>query len=136
MAPTVSELIAALDRLGTSQELTNLERLEVVAALRRNYRRLQRPFERVWETLLGQPHVYAATRTLMDLGLWRAWAAAGGGDKTLDELVGLCEKRCDPNLLRKEEEEEEEEEKISPLDPFPGHVLCQKTAHPCETLGV
>ncbi|KAL8416108.1 hypothetical protein RB596_006601 [Gaeumannomyces avenae] len=43
----------------------------------------------------------------MDLGLWEAWRAAGGGDKTLDDIADMCEAggeghaRPDINLLRR-----------------------------------
>lgn len=101
MAPSAKDLIAALDNLGASPgHLTNVERLEVADALRRNYHRLQTPFERVWEMLLARTHTYAAIKTVMDLGLWKAWGAAGGGEKLLDELVEMCDKACAPNLLR------------------------------------
>lgn len=101
MAPTARELIAALDSLASSPgALTSAERLEVADALRRSYHRLQTPFERIWEMLLGQTHTYAAIKTTMDLGLWKAWGAAGGGERALDELVELCDRPCAPNLLR------------------------------------
>lgn len=107
-ATTVTDLIAALDSLGTTPvraELTDAERLEVIDALRRTFYRLQTPFERAWDMGMGDPHVYAAIKTTMDLGLWKAWgatdAAGRGGDKSLDELVGLCDKQCHPNLLRR-----------------------------------
>lgn len=106
-ATTVTDLIAALDSVGTTPgraELTDAERLGVIDALRRTLYRLQTPFERAWDMGMADSHVYAAIKTTMDLGLWKAWGAvdavARGVDKSLDELVGLCDKECHPNLLR------------------------------------
>ncbi|CAN8097784.1 unnamed protein product [Discula destructiva] len=101
MAYTVKELIAALDSVGNSPELSNAERLEVTDALRRNLNRLQMPFERAWHFTLANSLTYAAVKTVMDLGLFKAWAAAGGGEHVLDELAKMCNRSCSPNLLRR-----------------------------------
>lgn len=106
-ATTVTDVVAALDSVGTTlatAELTDAERLEVIDALRRTLYRLQTPLERAWDMSMAEPHLYAAIKTTMDLGLWKAWGAAGaaghGAEKSLGELVGLCNKACHPNLLR------------------------------------
>lgn len=99
MATSVKDLIASLDAIPSS--ISDEERRELTDALRRNLNRLQTPFERAWEMVLAAPHVYAAIKTLLDLGVWEAWRSVGGGEKSIDELVEMCNTRCAPNLLRK-----------------------------------
>ncbi|ROW05745.1 hypothetical protein VMCG_05180 [Cytospora schulzeri] len=99
MATSVKDLIASLD--GLPSDISEAERTELTDALRRNLHRLQTPFERAWEMTLAQPHVYAAIKTTIDLGLWQAWRSVSGGEKSLDELVQMCDKECDPNVLRR-----------------------------------
>lgn len=104
MSTNIQDLIATLDNVGTTaanEQLIGASRLDLVAALRRNLYRLQTPFERAWDMTLAEPHMYAAVKTGMDLGLWKAWGKAGGESKSIDELVTLCDQECNPNLLRK-----------------------------------
>ncbi|KUI55027.1 Demethylsterigmatocystin 6-O-methyltransferase [Cytospora mali] len=99
MATSVKDLIASLD--GLPADISEAERMELTDALRRNLHRLQTPFERAWEMTLAAPHLYAAIKTTLDLGLWEAWRSAGGEEKSLDDLVKMCNKECNPNLLRR-----------------------------------
>lgn len=99
MATSVKDLIASLD--GIPSNINDAERMELTDVLRRNLHRLQTPFERAWEMTLAHPHVYAAIKTMLDLGIWEAWRLAGGGEKSTDELVAMSNnKECSPNLLR------------------------------------
>ncbi|KAF8211317.1 S-adenosyl-L-methionine-dependent methyltransferase [Mycena galopus ATCC 62051] len=75
--------------------------MQITEALRRTLDRLQTPFERAWEMITFQPLVFAACQTGIDIGLWVGWRSAGGGPKSLVELVEVCEKECDPNLIRR-----------------------------------
>lgn len=94
----VANLIATLNSVGTD----TAQRLDLVAALRRSLYRVQTPFERIWDMMLAEPLLYAAVKTAMDLGLWKAWAKhAGGASMSIDELAKLCDHECDPNLLRR-----------------------------------
>jgi fumagillin biosynthesis methyltransferase len=47
------------------------------------------------------PILYAAIQTLRDLGVWDAWAAAGGGEQSVEGLVKLANTQVAPNLLRR-----------------------------------
>ncbi|KAF7352951.1 Demethylsterigmatocystin 6-O-methyltransferase [Mycena venus] len=95
----VDKIINVLDSI--SPDLNVQEHTQVIEALRRTLNRLQTPFERAWEMIIPQPLVFAACQTTIDLGLWEAWRSAGGGQKSLDELAELCNKNCNPNLLRR-----------------------------------
>ncbi|KAB5536134.1 hypothetical protein GE09DRAFT_1249686 [Coniochaeta sp. 2T2.1] len=79
-----------------------VERLRVRAAARRLLARVESPYERVWGFCFEQPVVFAALQTI-DLGLWRAWTAEGGGEKTIDQLVKLTTRpsEVEPELLRR-----------------------------------
>jgi hypothetical protein len=98
MAQSIQGIMNALDSIPSG--LDGKERTQVTEALRRTLARLQTPLERSWEMMLVHPLVYAACQTGIDLGLWEAWRSAGGGQRSLAELIKMCSKDCDPNLLR------------------------------------
>jgi hypothetical protein len=62
---------------------------------------VESPYERAWGFCFEQPVVFAALQTCIELGLWAAWTAAGGGEKSIHDLVGLTTKAgtLAPNLL-------------------------------------
>ncbi|KAL3440633.1 S-adenosyl-L-methionine-dependent methyltransferase [Aspergillus insuetus] len=102
MSSKTQEIIAALDAVhpeafGDGE----VERLQVRAAARRLLARLESPYERAWGFCFEHPVVFAALQTCIDLGLWKAWTALGGGEKTIDELVQLTTPTIDTNLLRR-----------------------------------
>ncbi|KAJ7747465.1 S-adenosyl-L-methionine-dependent methyltransferase [Mycena olivaceomarginata] len=99
MAQSIQGIMNALDSIPSG--LDGKERTQVTEALRRTLARLQTPLERSWEMMLVHPLVYAACQTGIDLGLWEAWRSAGGGQRSLAELIKMCSKDCDPNLLRR-----------------------------------
>jgi hypothetical protein len=101
MSSKTQEIIAALDAVqpeafGDSE----VERLQVRAAARRLLARLESPYERAWGFCFEHPVVFAALQTCIDLGLWKAWTALGGGEKTINELVELTTPTIETNLLR------------------------------------
>ncbi|KAL2832761.1 S-adenosyl-L-methionine-dependent methyltransferase [Aspergillus pseudoustus] len=96
------EIIATLDAVqpqafGESE----VERLQVRAAARRLLARLETPYERAWGFCFEHPVVFAALQTCIDLGLWKAWTAAGGGERSVEELVKLTSPTIETNLLRR-----------------------------------
>jgi hypothetical protein len=102
MSSKTQEIIAALDAVqpnafGDSE----VERLQVRAAARRLLARLESPYERAWGFCFEHPVVFAALQTCIDLGLWKAWTALGGGEKTIDELVQLTTPTIETSLLRR-----------------------------------
>lgn len=101
MSNNKADLFAALDQVGPD-DFTNDEaaRLQAIASARRLLSRLQLPVERSYEYFFAQPFIFATLQTLKDIGLWEAWFAAGGGDKSLDDLVKLAKVDIDTNLLR------------------------------------
>ncbi|KAH8645766.1 putative O-methyltransferase [Xylariales sp. PMI_506] len=77
------------------------ERLRVVDAARQLLARLESPLERASALCFEHPVVFAALQTFLDVGLWKAWTAAGGTEKSVDELVALTTPTVDTNVLRR-----------------------------------
>ncbi|KAI2466874.1 putative O-methyltransferase [Annulohypoxylon bovei var. microspora] len=78
-----------------------LERLQLLEGACKLISRLQSNGEKAYEMAYQQSLVYAALKTCLDIGLWRGWTAAGGGEKHVRELVGLATKACEFSLLRR-----------------------------------
>lgn len=95
-------IISALDAVEPQSFGDNeVERLQVRAAARRLLARVETPYERAWGFCFEHPVVFAALQTCIDLGLWKSWTAARGGEKSIDELVLLTSPTIETNLLRK-----------------------------------
>ncbi|OJJ83933.1 uncharacterized protein ASPGLDRAFT_58335 [Aspergillus glaucus CBS 516.65] len=78
-------------------DVPELVRLSVEALLAR----VETPYERAWGFCLEYPVVFAALQTCIDLGLWKFWTSAKGGEKSINELVQLTNATIDTNLLRR-----------------------------------
>ncbi|EJT72904.1 O-methyltransferase [Gaeumannomyces tritici R3-111a-1] len=102
-----AKLVALLDGIDQSTagiRGDDVARVQLRDAAERCLARLQTPYERSWDLAFANPIVFACLQMGMDLGLWEAWRAAGGGDKTLDDIADMCEEghaRPDINLLRR-----------------------------------
>lgn len=79
----------------------NAERFRLLASARKLINRLETDQERMIDIAFHEPIVFAVLKTCLDLGLWHQWVAAGGGERSLDDLAKLTTKDCDANLLRK-----------------------------------
>ena len=102
MPAQTQEIIAALDAVHPEVFGGNeVERLQVRAAARRLLARVETPYERAWGFCFEHPVVFAALQTCIDLGLWKSWTSAGGGEKSIDELVKMSNPTIETNLLRK-----------------------------------
>lgn len=102
MPTQTQEIIAALDAVQPEGFGGNeVERLQVRAAARRLLARVETPYERAWGFCFEHPVVFAALQTCIDVGLWKAWTTAGGGEQTIDELVKFTSPVVETNLLRK-----------------------------------
>ncbi|KAL4883935.1 S-adenosyl-L-methionine-dependent methyltransferase [Aspergillus karnatakaensis] len=102
MSTKTQDIIAALDAIKPEAFGGNeVERLHVRAAARRLLARLENPYERAWGFCFEHPVVFAALQTFIDTGLWKAWTAAEGGEKTIDELVQFTSPTVETNLLRR-----------------------------------
>lgn len=100
MPSQAQTIIAALDAVQHEAFGTEVERLQVRAAARRLLARVETPYERAWGYCFEHPVVFAALQTCIDLGLWKAWTKAGGGEKSIEDLVKMTTPTVDTNLLR------------------------------------
>ncbi|KAM7223204.1 O-methyltransferase domain containing protein [Rhypophila decipiens] len=97
-----SDIIAAFESISHgSFEGNEVERLRFRAAARRLLARVESPYERAWGFCFEHPVVFASLQTTIDLGIWKAWREAGGGEKSIDELVKLSSAEVTSNLLRR-----------------------------------
>ncbi|CAI6088051.1 unnamed protein product [Clonostachys chloroleuca] len=101
MASDSQKIIDILEGVNHASFANEVERLRVRAAARKLLAKVESPYERAWGFCFEHPVVFAALQTSIDLGLWAAWNAAGGGDKTIDDLVKLAKHDIQPNLLRR-----------------------------------
>ncbi|GAB1209139.1 hypothetical protein APSETT445_007905 [Aspergillus pseudonomiae] len=99
---TILETIAALDAVKPeAYSGSEVERLQVRAAARRLLARVETPYERAWGFCFEHPVVFAALQTCINVGLWKSWTNAGGGEKSIHSLVELTTPTVDTNLLRR-----------------------------------
>ncbi|KAL4788957.1 O-methyltransferase-domain-containing protein [Aspergillus venezuelensis] len=102
MQTKTHQIIAALDEVQPQAFGDNeVGRLQVRAAARRLLARVETPYERAWSFCYEPPVVFAALQTFIDVGLWKSWTAAGGGEKSIGELVQITSPTVDTNLLRR-----------------------------------
>ncbi|KAE8391694.1 O-methyltransferase-domain-containing protein [Aspergillus alliaceus] len=102
MSSQTPEIIAAINAVRLEAFGSNeVERLQVRAAARRLLARVETPYERARGFSLEHPLVFAALQTCIDLGIWKSWTGAGGGEKSIHELVQLATASVDTNLLRR-----------------------------------
>ncbi|BAE54997.1 unnamed protein product [Aspergillus oryzae RIB40] len=102
MRSQILETIAALDAINPEAfGGTEVERLQVRAAARRLLARLETPYERAWGFCFEHPVVFAALQICINVGLWKSWTSAGGGEKSIHELVEFTTPTVDTNLLRR-----------------------------------
>ncbi|KAJ6172591.1 hypothetical protein N7470_001658 [Penicillium chermesinum] len=114
MSTQTQSIVSALDAVQPDLFGGNeVERLQVRAAARRLLARVETPYERAWGFCFEHPVVFSALQTCIDVGLWKAWTSAEGGEKTLDELVSFTKPVVETNLLL----EETGQEKFKPT-PF------------------
>ncbi|KAF9891585.1 hypothetical protein FE257_003596 [Aspergillus nanangensis] len=102
MAFVTQDIIGRLDAIQPEAFGGNeVTRLQVRAAARRLLARLETPYERAWGFCFEHPVVFAALQTCIDVGLWASWTAAGGGEKSIEDLVQLTTPTIETNLLRR-----------------------------------
>jgi hypothetical protein len=104
MSDTFKSITLALESIGPSQFANDTERFLVKEVLRKLVVRLETPFERLYNLSYETPMVNACIRTCLDLGIWHKWAAThqekGEAEMTLDQVLQLCDKKPEANLLR------------------------------------
>ncbi|KAI8950393.1 putative O-methyltransferase [Xylaria longipes] len=98
----ITSLINTLEGIKADDfEGNDTDRVQLIETAKKLLSRVETRQERWYDITFGQPVVFAALQTLVDLGLWNKWAAIGGVPKSVEQLRELCTPKCDPNLLRR-----------------------------------
>lgn len=84
-----SDLIKTLIELDADSVKDDAERAQLVDALLKALRTVQKPWEITADHGWAQPGLIAAIKTLIDAGLWSKWVAAGGQPSHVSELAQL-----------------------------------------------
>jgi hypothetical protein len=105
MSAAFKSAMATLESMDPSQFANDAERFQVKEAARSLVARMETPFERVWALSYENPPLIAGLRIGIDLGIWQKWAAiyeerGGEAELTLNQIVALCNRRPETNLLR------------------------------------
>lgn len=102
MAEAAEQLIEKLNSVDASGfEGNDFARLELALTARKLFHRLETPGEKTMRLAIEEPIIFSVLQALIDMGLWEAWTAAGGGEKDFRELASISKKDVDPELLRK-----------------------------------
>ncbi|KAG5919299.1 hypothetical protein E4U42_006563 [Claviceps africana] len=92
MASSSGQLLAAVEGVSASSFANEEERIQARDALFEALRRVQSPWDIVWEHNWVNTATNASVKTLIDAGVFTKWAEQGHGPQTsaqLAELVGL-----------------------------------------------
>jgi hypothetical protein len=101
MAAATGELIQQLNGL-TSKRFENNDplRLQLALAARKAFHELETPGEKTMRLAIEEPVMFSVLQATIDMGLWEAWTAAGGGAKAVSELATMSKKDVEAELLR------------------------------------
>lgn len=86
---SADELISHLQGISKSSFINEAERVRARDALFEALRRVQSPWDIVWDHNWVNGATNASIKTLIDAGIFRKWAETGGEPKTCAELAGL-----------------------------------------------
>lgn len=86
---SADDLIKSLEGLQASSFADEKERVRARDALFECLRRVQSPWDIVWDHNWVNPATNASIKTLIDVGLFKKWAEIGGKQQTSDELAKL-----------------------------------------------
>ncbi|KAH8800660.1 putative O-methyltransferase [Xylogone sp. PMI_703] len=101
MAAVAEHLIEKLNKVGAEAlESQYSTRQQVALAARKLFHMLETKEEKTMRLAIEEPILYSVLQVLIDIGLFEAWVAAGGGEKDVNELANISKKDVEPELLR------------------------------------
>lgn len=100
MASPTDSLIASLSSITPSTFTTEAERLRARDALFEALRKVQSPWDIVWDHNWVNPATNASIKTLIDMGLFKKWNEEGGKSMSSKELAEMVGGGVDAVLLR------------------------------------
>ncbi|KAL2067764.1 hypothetical protein VTL71DRAFT_15860 [Oculimacula yallundae] len=96
---SAAHLLASLEKIGESSFTNEEERLRVRDALFTALRKVQSPWDIVWEYIWVSGATNASVTTLIDAGVFKKWAENGGGSMTCTKLAELT--GADEQLIKR-----------------------------------
>jgi hypothetical protein len=86
---SADQLVSTLEGLNSSSFASEAERVRARDALFEALRRVQSPWDIVWDHNWVAPATNASIKTLIQAGIFTKWAESGGKPKTCAELAEL-----------------------------------------------
>ena len=102
MAGGAEQLIQQLNGVvATTLESDDFTRQQLAMAARKLFHQLETKEEKTFRLAIEEPIMFSVLQAAIDMGVWDAWTAAGGGEREVEELASMATKDVDPELLRK-----------------------------------
>ena len=102
MATITEDLVEKLNAVDAAAfEGNDTSRLQLAMAARKLFHELETKEEKTMRLAIEEPIMFSGLQALINAGLWEAWTAVGGGEKSVDELAAITKQDVDPELIRK-----------------------------------
>ena len=102
MAGVAKQLVEQLNGvIATSLAGDEASRQQLALAARKLFHEIETREEKTFRLAIEEPIMFSVLQASIDMGLWDAWAATGGGEKNIEELASMTIKDVDPELLGK-----------------------------------
>ncbi|KAJ5509587.1 hypothetical protein N7527_011730 [Penicillium freii] len=100
MTSIVEQLIDSLNAVEVAIfEGQDATRQQLGLAARKLFHKLETKEEKSMRLAVEEPIMFSVLQALIDIGLFEGWAAAGGGEKNVNELASISKKYMEPELL-------------------------------------
>lgn len=100
MTEIAKQLIEKIDAIEAGIfEGQDATRQQLALAARKLFHKLETKEEKTMRLAIEEPIMFSVLQALIDIGMFEGWAAAGGGEKDVNELAKLSKKDIEPELL-------------------------------------
>ncbi|CAO1603070.1 MAG: hypothetical protein LQ349_002951 [Xanthoria aureola] len=101
MTGVAEKLVEQLNTVvATTLESDDSLRRQLAMAARTLFHKLETKEEKTFRLAIEEPVMFSVLQAAIDMGLWDAWTATGGGERNVEELATMTKKDVDPQLLR------------------------------------
>lgn len=102
MTGVAEKLVEQLNTVvATTLESDDSLRRQLAMAARTLFHKLETKEEKTFRLAIEEPVMFSVLQAAIDMGLWDAWTATGGGERNVEELATMTKKDVDPQLLRR-----------------------------------
>lgn len=102
MTSIAEQLIESLNAVEVAIfEGQDATRQQLALAARKLFHKLETTEEKTMRLAVEEPIMFSVLQALIDIGLFEGWAAAGGGEKNVNQLASISKKDMEPELLCK-----------------------------------